>query len=118
MPSVRTERFVIRLRNSLPKSKDKKRAPEQKDNRAESLLESNGRQQYKPLGKIDLDNIGKKPAAESVAEKPETAAVSPEQKKDAPKAEQKKEQKPQQASQHKQQMKQEIIRNHSSQTLR
>lgn len=68
MPSVRTERFVIRLRNSLPKSKDKKRAPEQKDNRAESLLESNGRQQYKPLGKIDLDNIGKKPAAESVAE--------------------------------------------------
>lgn len=89
------------------KAKDKKRAPEQKDNRAESLLESNGRQQYKPLGKIDLDNIGKKPAAESVAEKPETAAVSPEQKKDAPKAEQKKEQKPQQASQHKQQMKQE-----------
>lgn len=50
------------------KAKDKKRAPEQKDNRAESLLESNGRQQYKPLGKIDLDNIGKKPAAESVAE--------------------------------------------------
>ena len=49
----------------------------------------------------------RKPAAESVAEKPETAAVSPEQKKDAPKAEQKKEQKPQQASQHKQQMKQE-----------
>lgn len=89
------------------KAKDKKRAPEQKDNRAESLLESNGQQQYKPLGKIDLDNIGKKPAAESVAEKPETAAVSPEQKKDAPKAEQKKEQKPQQASQHKQQMKQE-----------
>ena len=81
---------MIRLRNSLPKkAKDKKRAPEQKDNRAESLLESNGRQQYKPLGKIDLDNIGKKPAAESVAEKPETAAVSPEQKKDAPKAEQK-----------------------------
>ena len=59
------------------KAKDKKRAPEQKDNRAESLLESNGQQQYKPLGKIDLDNIGKKPAAESVAEKPETAAVSP-----------------------------------------
>lgn len=52
------------------------------------MLESNGQQQYKPLGKIDLDNIGKKPAAESVAEKPETAAVSPEQKKDAPKAEQ------------------------------
>ena len=31
------------------KAKDKKRAPEQKDNRAESLLESNGQQQYKAL---------------------------------------------------------------------
>ena len=62
------------------KAKDKKRAPEQKDNRAESLLESNGQQQYKPLGKIDLDNIGKKPAAESVAEKPETAAICDREK--------------------------------------
>ena len=89
------------------KAKDKKRTPEQKDNRAESLLESNGKQQYKPLGKIDLDNIGKAPAAQSVADKPETAAVSPESAKESPKAEPKKEQKPQQASQHKQEMKQE-----------
>ena len=49
------------------KTKDKKRAPEQKDNRAESVLESNGKQQYKPLGKIDLDSIGKAPAAKSAA---------------------------------------------------
>ena len=48
------------------KPKDKKRAPEQKDNRAESILASSGQQQYKPLGKIDLDSIGK-PAARSAA---------------------------------------------------
>ena len=89
------------------KAKDKKRAPEQKDNRAESLLESSGQQLYKPLGKIDLDNIGKVPAAQSVANKPATAAVSPEPAKETPKAEPKKEQKLQQASQHKQEMKKE-----------
>ena len=61
------------------KSKDKKRAPEQKDNRAESVLESSGKQQYKPLGKIDLDSIGNSPVAKSVApvEKEGAAAVSP-----------------------------------------
>jgi len=89
------------------KAKDKKRAPEQKDNRAESLLESSGQQLYKPLGKIDLDNIGKVPAAQSVANKPATAAVSPEPAKETPKAEPKKEQKLQQASQHNQEMKKE-----------
>ena len=49
----------------LKKPKDKKRAPEQKDNRAENILPSSGQQKYKPLGKIDLDSIGKKPAAQS-----------------------------------------------------
>ena len=49
------------------KTKDKKRAPEQKDSHAENILKSSGQQQYKPLGKIDLDNIGKKPAVQSVA---------------------------------------------------
>ncbi len=65
------------------KPKDKKRAPEQKDNRAESILPSSGQQQYRPLGKIDLDSIGKAPAAKSVApvekeatKKEEAAAVS------------------------------------------
>ena len=94
------------------KPKDKKRAPEQQDNRAESLLQSSNQQQYKPLGKIDLNNLGKQPAAQSVANKQETskqdtAAVSPAPSKDAQKAEQKKEQRPQQASQHRQDMKQE-----------
>ena len=96
------------------KPKEKKRAPEQKDNRAESLLESSTQQQYKPLGKIDLDNVGKKPAAQSVAKpeahKQETAAVSPAPAKThdvTAKAEDKEEKRPQQASQHKHNMKQE-----------
>ena len=92
------------------KAKDKKRAPEQKDNRAESLLESSNQQQYKPLGKIDLNNLGKKNAAQSVANKPEApkheaAAVSLAPKKETPKAESKPEQKSNQASQQKQEMK-------------
>lgn len=56
------------------KSKEKKRVSEPKkdDRRAESLLESNTRQQYKILGKIDLDSVGQKPAAkESVAPRSE-----------------------------------------------
>ena len=93
------------------KTKDKKRAPEQQDSRAESLLESNGQQQYKPLGKIDLDNLGKKPTAQSAANKPEApkreaAAVSQAPNKVAPKAESHHEQRPQ-GSQNKQEMKQE-----------
>ena len=93
------------------KTKDKKRAPEQQDSRAESLLESSGQQQYKPLGKIDLDNLGKKPTAQSAANKPEApkreaAAVSQAPNKVAPKAESHYEQRPQ-GSQNKQEMKQE-----------
>ena len=44
--------------------KDKKK-PQQKpaDHRAESLLKSDRIQQYKPLGKIDLDELRKKPVA-------------------------------------------------------
>ena len=93
------------------KIKDKKRAPEQKDNRSENVLES-GRQQYKPLGKIDLDSLGKKSAVQSVADKPEahkqeTAAVSPVPNKEIVKAENKDEKRQQHVSQHKQNMKQE-----------
>ncbi|ETD18764.1 MULTISPECIES: translation initiation factor IF-2 [Prevotellaceae] len=65
------------------KPKDKKHAPEAKDTRAENLLESSNQQQFKPLGKIDLDSLGKKSAGEkSVAAElkktaePKTAAVS------------------------------------------
>ena len=93
------------------KTKDKKRAPEQKDNRSENVLES-GRQQYKPLGKIDLDSLGKKSAVQSVADKPEAhkqeaAAVSPAPNKEIVKAENKDEKRQQHVSQHKQNMKQE-----------
>ena len=93
------------------KTKDKKRAPEQKDNRSENVLES-GRQQYKPLGKIDLNSLGKKSAVQSVADKPEvheqeTAAVSPAPNKEIVKAENKDEKRQQNVSQHKQNMKQE-----------
>ena len=77
------------------KTKEKKRAPEPKDNRAESILESSRQQQFKPLGKIDLDQIGKANAAQSAtpkkteAKETETAAVSPAPVNNAPKKEEK-----------------------------
>ena len=77
------------------KTKEKKRAPEPKDNRAESILESSRQQQFKPLGKIDLDQIGKANAAQSAAPKKteaketETAAVSPAPVNNASKKEEK-----------------------------
>ena len=66
------------------KPKEKKRTAEQgNDNAAERPVRTP--QQYKPLGKIDLDSIGKKPAnkgavAQNVNNKPkaQTAAVSQE----------------------------------------
>ena len=61
------------------KPKEKKRAPENKDSRAEKLL-TQTTQQYKPLGKIDLDSIGKKHAEEKkpvdVEVKEETTAAA------------------------------------------
>ena len=70
------------------KPKEKKRTPEAKDNRAESLLESSNQQVYKPMGKIDLDSIGKAPSAkksaapeEEKAPEVKAAAVSPEPEK-------------------------------------
>ncbi len=63
------------------KTKDKKRVPEQKEDREENAEVSNGKQQFKPLGKIDLDSIGK-PTAKSAAPEnrkasgKESAAVS------------------------------------------
>ena len=70
------------------KPKEKKRTPEVKDNRAESLLESSNQQVYKPMGKIELDSIGKAPSAkksaapeEKKAPEVKAAAVSPEPEK-------------------------------------
>lgn len=59
------------------KPKEKKRSLDAKEHRAETLLSSTSQQQYKPLGKIDLDNLGKKPA-----DKP-TVKPEPEQKPQA-----------------------------------
>ena len=74
------------------KTKDKKRVPEQKEDREENAEASNGKQQFKPLGKIDLDSIGK-PAAKSAAPEnrkasgKESAAVSSAPVTNASKAE-------------------------------
>ena len=70
------------------KPKEKKRSLDAKEHRAETLLTQPSQQQYKPLGKIDLDNLGKKPADKpTVKPKPEqkpqavTAAVSQKEEK-------------------------------------
>ena len=64
------------------KPKEKKHSSETKDSNNESLLASAGKQEYKPLGKIDLDSVGKPTAKQSGATKqdntpqPKAAAVS------------------------------------------
>lgn len=64
------------------KPKEKKHSSETKDSNNESLLASAGKQEYKPLGKIDLDSVGKPVAKQSGATKqdntpqPKAAAVS------------------------------------------
>lgn len=60
------------------KPKDKKPSREAKDNRAESLLKSTKQQQFKPLGKIDLDNVGKKSAADIPVESAQERAPKKE----------------------------------------
>ncbi|MBE6264503.1 MAG: translation initiation factor IF-2 [Prevotella sp.] len=80
------------------KPKEKKHAPEQKAQHTESLLEKSGIQQFKPVGKIDLDKLGKHASAtksaapvEKKAPEPKAAAVSQEPKNEpkpaAPKVE-------------------------------
>lgn len=82
----------------LQKKPKTKKRPEVQDHRAESLLESTNRQQqFKQVGKIDLDSIGKKKpvqkesVAPEVKKKPEVkaAAVSSTSEKpvEAPKSE-------------------------------
>ena len=70
------------VRTQAEKLFQKKRTPETTDHRAESVLNEN-KQQYKPLGKIDLDSLNGKPSAKKsdakeVLQKEETtpAAVS------------------------------------------
>lgn len=70
----------------LKHPKEKKRSAERKSQKADSVIKSVSTQKYTPLGKIDLDSIGKKPAAAvAPSVKPETSdkeasAVSPESK--------------------------------------
>ena len=69
----------------FPKKKDK----EQKK-KEEEVLKPEPRQQFKPLGKIDLDSLNKRPATppspvvSEKAPKPETAAVSPAKEEKKP----------------------------------
>ena len=68
------------------KPKEKKAVKSQPKDTRDEHLASTGKQQYTPLGKIDLDSLGKKradkaPVAQTAtdkAQKPETAAVSHE----------------------------------------
>lgn len=67
--------------------KEKKRLAETTDKNIEATTAKRTAQQYKPLGKIDLDSIGKKPAkSDAPSEKPQAkpekaSAVSPEAEK-------------------------------------
>ena len=74
---VRTQAEKLQLK----KPKEKKRAQGPKDHRADKLLSTASQQQYKPLGKIDLDSINK-PAAARKASVPD-AEKEKEHKTDA-----------------------------------
>lgn len=54
------------------KPKEKKHSAEPKKKKEEKVLKSSTRQQYKPLGKIDLDAIGKKPTVKETVAQPIT----------------------------------------------
>ena len=72
--AVRTEAEKL-----FKKPKEKKRAQEAKkeEGNKEELFGATSRQQYTPLGKIDLGNVGKKSAA------PKSAATDTEKKDEA-----------------------------------
>ena len=74
---VRTEAEKL-----FKKPKEKKRAaePKRETQRAEDLLEKPVRQQFKQVGKVDLDDIGKKPVekeAVAVTKKEDIVEVTP-----------------------------------------
>ncbi len=67
----------------LKHPKEKKRQSDgNKERRADNAVRSVKPQKYTPLGKIDLDSLGKKPAAKPAApaEKPQEAAVAEQSK--------------------------------------
>ena len=67
----------------FPKNKEKKRETDstKTETRTKSVLEGTSHQQYKPLGKIDLDNLGKGPGKGPA--KVESAAHEPAKKNEA-----------------------------------
>ena len=87
--AFRQDKEVRTQASQLFQKKPKEKKPaEPKDNRAESLLESKKQQAYKPLGKMDLSSLGKKPAEPKPAEeKPATEEVKAEQTAPAPSSE-------------------------------
>lgn len=60
------------------KTKDKKPVAHPKSNRAEDLLKSNSQQQFKPLGKIDLNKFSGKPVSK------DATTIKPTQSTDKP----------------------------------
>ncbi len=76
---VRSQAEKLLLKH--PKKK-KRQSDGNKERRADSAVRSVKPQKYTPLGKIDLDSLGKKPAAKPAApaEKPQEAAVAEQPK--------------------------------------
>lgn len=73
-----------------PKEKKRPSTPKEassapKDNRAEELLKASSRQQYNPIGKIDLDSIGKTSAAKEPVAQDTTSQASQAAQEPAPK---------------------------------
>lgn len=73
-----------------PKEKKRPSTPKEassapKDNRAEELLKTSSRQQYNPIGKIDLDSIGKTSAAKEPVAQDTTPQASQAAQEPAPK---------------------------------
>ena len=73
-----------------PKEKKRPSTPKEassapKDNRAEELLKTSSRQQYNPIGKIDLDSIGKTSAAKEPVAQDTTPQASKAAQEPAPK---------------------------------
>ena len=73
-----------------PKEKKRPSTPKEassapKDNRAEELLKTSSRQQYNPIGKIDLDSIGKTSAAKEPVAQDTTSQASQTAQEPAPK---------------------------------
>lgn len=65
----------------LKHPKEKKRQNEAKEHKVKKVVEASHTQKFKPLGKIDLDSIGKKPVApKAQAEEPEKENVVTEKK--------------------------------------